>query len=89
MCVWEKRGGNDVLFYIYLPIDFFVFFLYIFSKEFCFDYMFQCGESQGIRQLCPEYLSSIAGRQCEFDLFKTAGKISIFLRHAYEPPIGR
>lgn len=36
-----------------------------------------------IRQLCPEYLSSIlrADYICEFDLFKTAGKISIFLRH--------
>jgi hypothetical protein len=65
----------------------------ILQKKFCFyyfAYVFLCSYyvsmrrvARYIRQLCPEYLSSIlrADYICEFDLFKTAGKISIFLRH--------
>jgi hypothetical protein len=92
MCVWEKREGNDILVYIYLPIDF--LYIVFYKRNFVFIIlptffyvatMFQCGESQGIYDTYtrPEYLSSIlrADYICEFDLFKTAGKISIFLRH--------
>ena len=73
--------------FIFLSISYTQYF----QKKFCFYYfayvflctMFQCGESQGIYASCvPNICHLYCGQtMCEFDLFKTAGKISIFLRH--------